>query len=189
MKLFLILLITFSTNLLATLEENSSSDETLNKIEQKDSDSSIQGRKTTKIIDGIQKTTQINGVYDRSITDEEVVIFLDKLKQTVKSKNYEKLSTLINYKRPCLWHPACKKKCRNACAHKTPKSVPLENKRQFLKHAKSIFSQKFNNVILNTKSEHLFVNSQGFMIGRGEIWFDPREGIVAFNSGCAYWDR
>jgi len=43
----------------------------------------------------------------------------------------------------------------------------------------------FSTGLLNIEDDlsNLFVNSQGIMVGNGEIWFDPAKGgIFAFNS-------
>ena len=60
---------------------------------------------------------------------------------------------------------------------------------QFRSNYSSIITSRVRRAILRQQSEELFVNSQGIMIGSGELWYAPRGkasenlGIVAVNLG------
>lgn len=108
-----------------------------------------------------------NGIFDSSISDEEVTIFLDALKKAVQQDNPKEVAKLISY--PCRWNT--KKE------HKV-----LKTEKDFLKYYKCIMQKSLKELIEKTQTGDLFVNYQGFMIGNGEIWFDPRKGIKTFNT-------
>jgi hypothetical protein len=117
-------------------------------------------------IQGKHFSDRTNGIYDTSIKDSEVSAFLDAMKATLANNDIKAFAKLISY--PCRWN-------------KTKTTLMLKNEAAFLKHQKAILTPAVKNLILNAKLDDLFVNSQGFMLGNGEIWFDPRKGILAFN--------
>lgn len=117
---------------------------------------------STSSIQGKRFSDRTNGIYDPSITNDEVSAFLDALKEAVREDSAEKMSKLLHY--PVRW------------------KKNIKTKQEFEKNYKAIMTPKLKNLILSTQLNDLFVNSQGFMIGNGEIWFNPREGIITFNT-------
>lgn len=51
------------------------------------------------------------------------------------------------------------------------KSQLVNNKRLFLEKYQQIFTRRLRNLIINTAGDSLFANSEGIMLGRGQIWF------------------
>lgn len=116
-------------------------------------------------LQGQRHGDRFNGVYDVSITDEEVSCFLDKMKKAVQTEDGTQFSQLIHY----------------PCSVFLPSKLVLKTPEEFKANAPIILTPKMKNLILTTKSEDIFVNAQGFMMGDGAIWFDPRLGILSFN--------
>lgn len=52
----------------------------------------------------------------------------------------------------------------------------IRSKSALVNRYDEIFTPKVKSAIVNQKPEKLFVNSTGFMIGRGELWFDEING-------------
>jgi hypothetical protein len=67
-------------------------------------------------------------------------------------------------------------KTRNA-----ERTVTLDNPRQFLAHFDTLLPQKSLDVIMAQSFTELFANSQGVMIGSGEVWL----GAVCATRECS----
>lgn len=55
------------------------------------------------------------------------------------------------------------------------KPVVISNKADMVKNFDRIFNPQAKKALQKTKAAELFCNSQGVMIGNGEIWFEPGE--------------
>lgn len=121
---------------------------------------------SNKSIQGKSYSNRTNGIYDKTITDEQIENFLTKLKLNLKADNSNKLADMFQYPFNC-----------NSC--KKPKII--KSRTQFKNRYKEIFTKKIREAVSNASLDELFVNYQGFMIGNGEIWFDPKKGIKAIN--------
>lgn len=115
-------------------------------------------------IQGKEYDDRTNGVYDLSISDDEVASFLSKLKDAVKSNELKNIEILFHYPfELCLGNN---------------KKIIISSKLLFKKYYEQITGGKFKEVVNKSSIDTLFVNSQGFMIGNGEVWFEPRLGII-----------
>ena len=47
----------------------------------------------------------------------------------------------------------------------------IENKKEFIEHYDVLFTPEVIEIIAKQKKDKLFVNSNGVMIGQGEVWF------------------
>lgn len=103
--------------------------------------------------------------YHSKATDAETNQFLDKMKQAIQNKDMAAVAK-------CLCYP-----CR---LNENKEHILIKDEAQFLEHAERIVP-KIKNLVLKVRIDDLFVNSAGFMIGNGEIWFDPLKGIITFN--------
>lgn len=115
-------------------------------------------------IQGKEYDDRTNGVYDLSISDDEVALFLSKLKDAVKSNELKSMEMLFHY--PFTLYLGNNKK------------ITISSKTLFKKHYEQITGGKFKEVVNKSSIDTLFVNSRGFMIGNGEVWFEPRLGII-----------
>ena len=115
-------------------------------------------------IQGKEYDDRTNGVYDLSISDDEVALFLSKLKNAVKSNDVKNIETFFHY--PFTLYLGNNKK------------IVISSKQLFRKHYKQITGGKFKEIINKSSIDTLFVNYHGFMLGRGEVWFEPRLGIL-----------
>jgi hypothetical protein len=122
---------------------------------------------TQESIQGKAYPNRINGVYDASVTNQEIDCFLESLKKAVTQDDPAETAKLLSY--PCRWNT---KKHHKA----------IKSEKEFIQNYKFIMTGKVKQAILCTCIDDLFVNSQGFMLGNGEVWFDPRIGIISFNS-------
>jgi len=120
-------------------------------------------------IQGKKYDDRTNGVYDLSISDDEVALFLSKLKDAVKSNELKNLEIFFHYPFTLFLG--------------NDKKIIISSKQLFKKHYEQITGGKFKEVINKSSIDTLFVNSQGFMIGNGEVWFEPRLGIITVNIG------
>ena len=50
--------------------------------------------------------------------------------------------------------------------------VVLRNRRELLNRFDAVFNRKVRAALAAQKPEDLFRNWQGFMVGRGEVWFE-----------------
>lgn len=63
----------------------------------------------------------------------------------------------------------------------------IQTRRDFIDQYKSIMTKEVRDAIANQDEERLFVNKQGVMVGRGELWFggsaDAKQviGLIAVN--------
>lgn len=117
-------------------------------------------------IQGKAYANRINGVYDPSITDNQIEAFLQKAKQAIKTDNIKDVGKIFSFPFRC-----------NFCI--TPQII--KSKREFARRYKEILTPSIKAAILKAELDKLFVNYQGVMIANGEIWFDPTRGIIALN--------
>jgi hypothetical protein len=87
---------------------------------------------------------------------DRVIRFLNELQDSVKNNKKRHIATLILFPFK---------------ATVTGKDIEIDSMDKFLKNYDQIFNLKVRNAVLNEKLETLSVNSNGIMIGRGEIWF------------------
>jgi hypothetical protein len=100
--------------------------------------------------------TALDKSIDLSVGDHvKVRQILTQLQQAVASHNAPAVATLIHY--PIKVNPG-------------KKPFTLKNEKEFIKDYDRIITHDIQDVILNQKYENLFVNSQGAMIGDGEVW-------------------
>lgn len=125
-----------------------------------------------KSIQGKIYADRQNSVYDPDMSNEFIEAYLNKLKDAVKKNDIDKIADLISY--PCRLNRYIK--------NINDEHSLINNKKEFKKLYKHIFSKSLKKLILKTTIDDLFVSfNYGFMIGRGEIWFDPARGITVFN--------
>lgn len=108
-------------------------------------------------------------IYDPSITEDEVANFISKLQTVVAAGDVASLAGMLSSKGCTL----------NAGPFKPPVSINSEEDLRVVYD--TIMTEEMKNIILEANSENIFNNYQGFMIGDGELWFDPRDGILVFN--------
>jgi hypothetical protein len=93
---------------------------------------------------------------DLSVGDHvKVQQILTQLQQAVASHNAPAVAALIHY--PTKVNPG-------------KKPFTIKNEKEFIKDYDRIITHDIQDVILKQKYENLFVNSQGAMIGDGEVW-------------------
>ncbi|MGB0124208.1 MAG: hypothetical protein WA400_01405 [Silvibacterium sp.] len=63
--------------------------------------------------------------------------------------------------------------------------LSIRDKQQFLAHYTQIFTPAFVRCLANYPPHNLFVNAQGIMLGRGELWFNEK-GVVSVNPCTAH---
>ncbi len=88
--------------------------------------------------------------------------FYDNLRADVAKGDKAATASLFSY--PMSIHFPPKKKL-----------VLISNKAEMLKNFDRIFNPQAKKALQKTKTADLFCNSQGVMIGNGEIWFTPGE--------------
>lgn len=100
--------------------------------------------------------TALDKSIDLSIGDHvKVQQILTQLQQAVASHNASAAAALIHY--PIKVNPG-------------RKPFTIKNEKEFIKDYDRIITHDIQDVILKQKYESLFVNSQGAMIGDGEVW-------------------
>jgi hypothetical protein len=93
---------------------------------------------------------------DLSVGDHvKVQQLLTKLQQSVASHNAAAVAALVHY--PIKVNPG-------------KKPFTVKNEKAFIKDYDGIITHDIQDAILKQKYESLFVNSQGAMIGDGEVW-------------------
>jgi hypothetical protein len=93
---------------------------------------------------------------DLSVGDHvKVHTILTQLQQSVASHNASAVATLVHY--PIKVNPG-------------KKPFTVKNEKAFIKDYDRIITHDIQDAILKQKYENLFVNSQGAMIGDGEVW-------------------
>jgi hypothetical protein len=100
--------------------------------------------------------TALDKSIDLSVGDHiKVHAILTQLQQAVASHNASAVAALIHY--PIKVNPG-------------KKPFTIKNEKEFIKDYDRIITHDIQDVILKQKYENLFVNSQGAMIGDGEVW-------------------
>jgi hypothetical protein len=100
--------------------------------------------------------TALDKSIDLSVGDHvKVQQLLTNLQMFVASHNASAVAALIHY--PIKVNPG-------------KKPFTIKNEKEFIKDYDRIITHDIQDVILKQKYENLFVNSQGAMIGDGEVW-------------------
>ena len=100
--------------------------------------------------------TDLNKSIDLSVGDHvKVQQLLTHLQQSVASHNAAAVAALVHY--PIKVNPG-------------KKPFTVKNEKAFIKNYDGIITHDIQDAILKQKYENLFVNSQGAMIGDGEVW-------------------
>jgi len=100
--------------------------------------------------------TALDKSIDLSVGDHvKVQQLLTQLQQAVAKHNSAAVADLVHY--PIKVNPG-------------KKPFTIKNEKAFIKDYDRIITQDIQNAILKQKYENLFVNSQGAMIGDGEVW-------------------
>jgi hypothetical protein len=89
----------------------------------------------------------------------EVYEFLTRLQKAVASDNKEAVSSLVAYP-------------LNVIVGRHRRKV---NKSLLLSQYDQIFTPKVKHALASQRSDQLFIKSTGFMVGRGEVWFDEAD--------------
>ena len=98
----------------------------------------------------------LNKSIDLSVGDHlKVQQLLTHLQQSVASHNAAAVAALVHY--PIKVNPG-------------KKPFTIKNDKAFIKDYDDIITHDIQDAILKQKYENLFVNSQGAMIGDGEVW-------------------
>jgi hypothetical protein len=98
----------------------------------------------------------LNKSIDLSVGDHlKVQQLLTHLQQSVASHNAAAVAALVHY--PIKVNPG-------------KKPFTIKNDKAFIKDYDGIITHDIQDAILKQKYENLFVNSQGAMIGGGEVW-------------------
>ena len=98
----------------------------------------------------------LNKSIDLSVGDHlKVQQLLTHLQQSVASHNAAAVAALVHY--PIKVNPG-------------KKPFTIKNDKAFIKDYDDIITHDIQDAILKQKYENLFVNSQGAMIGGGEVW-------------------
>ena len=98
----------------------------------------------------------LNKSIDLSVGDHvKVQQLLTNLQQSVASHNAAAVAALVHY--PIKVNPG-------------KKPFTVKNEKAFIKDYDGIITHDIQDAILKQKYENLFVNSQGAMIGDGEVW-------------------
>ncbi len=104
---------------------------------------------------------EVSPIADRlkvaGLAEEQVKPFLAAIQNTVARNDSKALAQMIRF--PVrLNRPA-------------GRSATIRNSREFMAHYPKFVTDNWRKAVLRQKYEDLFVNWQGVMIGRGEIWF------------------
>jgi len=100
--------------------------------------------------------TALDKSIDLSVGDHvKVHTILTQLQQAVASHNAPAVAALVHY--PIKVNPG-------------KKPFTVKNEKAFIKDYDRIITHDIQDAILKQKYENLFVNSQGAMIGDGEVW-------------------
>jgi hypothetical protein len=100
--------------------------------------------------------TALDKSIDLSVGDHvKVQQLLTHLQQSVASHNAAAVAALVHY--PIKVNPG-------------KKPFTVKNEKAFIKDYDDIITHDIQDAILKQKYENLFVNSQGAMIGGGEVW-------------------
>ena len=91
-------------------------------------------------------------------SDDEIEKFMKRVKNSIQNGDKEWIADNICY-------PISIKLSGN-------NQINIENKNQFIMHYDQIFHQKFKNKISASCICNMFTNSQGVMLGDGEIWIN-----------------
>jgi hypothetical protein len=98
----------------------------------------------------------LNKSIDLSVGDHvKVQQLLTNLQRSVASHNAAAVAALVHY--PIKVNPG-------------KKPFTVKNEKAFIKNYDGIITHDIQDAILKQKYENLFVNSQGAMIGGGEVW-------------------
>lgn len=121
---------------------------------------------------GLAQTSpaDLNKSLDMLVGDHvRVQRLLTDLQQSVASHNQAGVAALVHY--PIKVNPG-----NHPITIKSPKA--------FISHYDSIMTQDISDVILKQKYDSLFVNSQGAMLGEGEVWITS----FCLDKGCKQSD-
>ncbi len=91
------------------------------------------------------------------LAEEEVRPFLAAIQNTVARNDLKALAQMIRFPIRLNRPPV--------------RSATIRNARDFMAHYPRFITDNWRKAVLRQKYEDLFVNWQGVMIGRGEIWF------------------
>ena len=100
-------------------------------------------------------------------------VFLGKLRSAVRERNKRQVASMLRYP------------IEVSIADKT---FRVSNSEEFMRNYERIVDGSVTAAILDEKSSRcLFSNSEGFMVGDGEVWFDEVSPgvfkVIAFNVG------
>jgi hypothetical protein len=110
--------------------------------------------------------TDLNKSIDMLVGDHvKVQHILADLQQSVASHNAAGVAALVHY--PIKVNPG-------------KKPFTVKNPKEFIKDYDRIITQDISDAILKQKYEALFVNSQGAMLGEGEVWITS----ICLDKGC-----
>ena len=117
---------------------------------------------------GVENRFAVAGVDDPRQVEE----FLSELKDAVERDERARVASLVSF--PMRLNSARRK-------------ALVRSRRDFLRRYESIFTHEIKQVLKGQRESELFVNSEGVMVGAGEIWFAPvgRDGrlkIVTVNN-------
>ena len=113
--------------------------------------------------------SKVEYIYDPSITEGEVVAFISRLQKVVASGDVTLLAGMLS---------------ENGCkfnADPFEPTISIKNEEDLKLVYDKIMTEEMRNIIMEATAENIFNNYQGFMIGDGEVFFDPRDGILVFN--------
>jgi hypothetical protein len=108
-------------------------------------------------------------------TKNQFLVFFQQLQAAVKSNNKDKLSGLVIY--PLSLNFGTKQYGQM--------KRKVKDKKDFMSQFQSFYSKRVQAAILGQKVTNLFCNSQGVMLGRGQVWIAPRGnavGIITINN-------
>lgn len=89
------------------------------------------------------------------LSDQEVRTFLDALQKGVLGGNADQIAALVEFPLD---------------VHQCNRTLRIQRK-EFNQRFASVFDRKISKAIVDATFESLFSNSQGVMIGDGEVWF------------------
>jgi hypothetical protein len=87
-----------------------------------------------------------------------VIDFLLEIQESVRTDNEEKLASLIHYP---------------ITIYAIENEIQIQNAAEFIANYEKIITQKWKDEVLSQEPATLFVNWQGVMVHRGEVWFAP----------------
>lgn len=119
-----------------------------------------------KSIQGREYENRINGIFDLSITDQDIQDFLDSAKKAILTNEPNIIANIFSFPMRL---------------NSDKEKIIINSKKDFIINYNQIVTETIIELILKADINELFVNYQGFMIGDGEIWFNPYDGIITIN--------